>query len=532
MSQAETRSGARGPADGWRGSPVRLRKRLVVAGGWVRAHADVLLPALTVATVALGVGAFDAEAAVRGEAMPWHEALYSTLGLFAFAGNRFGYPQTALLASVYFLAPFVTASAVAEVFLRLVESRTSLLMTGLRGHTVICGAGTVGAMLAESADKHGLAAVFINNTEPERGDRHGALLVKGDMLQPRVRARARVAFADAVYVTTADDLLNLEVATELAAERGARAGNGSPRTFCHVDDDALRAALRGAPQQGGAPADIRYFNCYRLAAKALLGRVFARRWLGAVQLGPGAYLRAGTPITRAASPGEDLPAIVMVVGLGRFGCAVLEQLVDLLPSAVTLWAVDLDRRAIARARARVRPGARMIWWEHTEAEDPRWVRKARAVRESALVFLCTDQDRDNLRYATEIGGEVRVVARVFNAGFGEKFTSVSANGGNLMPVGLRELFAEATPLLVHQRALDPAVAGRSGAWIRTCLRETDTGRTGYLVWLTAAEWAALRQSPQEACVLAEDVLGVPPNAPAWTVVSAEALPRLRPADAP
>ena len=303
MSQAETRSGARWPADGWRGSPVRLRKRLVVAGGWVRAHADVLLPALTVATVALGVGAFDAEATARGEGMPWHEALYSTLGLFAFAGNRFGYPQTALLASVYFLAPFVTASAVAEVFLRLVESRTSLLMTGLRGHTVICGAGTVGAMIAEGADEQGLAAVFINNTEPERGDRHGALLVKGDMLQPRVRARARVAFADAVYVTTADDLLNLEVATELAAERGARAGNGSPRIFCHVDDDALRAALRGAPQQGGAPADIRYFNCYRLAAKALLGRVFARRWLGAVQL-----VRARTCGRAPRSPGQRAPA--------------------------------------------------------------------------------------------------------------------------------------------------------------------------------------------------------------------------------
>ena len=99
----------------------------------LRRRAGVVLAAGATTTIALGLLGFPLEASVRGAHIGPFEALYSTLGLFAFAGNRFGFPQTTLLRFAYFAAPFVSASALVETALRAVADGSSLLLFGLRG---------------------------------------------------------------------------------------------------------------------------------------------------------------------------------------------------------------------------------------------------------------------------------------------------------------------------------------------------------------------------------------------------------------
>lgn len=104
-----------------------MHPRLIFAYVWlakqIRARAGIILAVLTVVTVFCGVAAFQAEGVHRGTPMSVVEALYSTLGLFAFAGNRFGFPETGALVAVYFFAPYITASALLEAAFRMLSAR-------------------------------------------------------------------------------------------------------------------------------------------------------------------------------------------------------------------------------------------------------------------------------------------------------------------------------------------------------------------------------------------------------------------------
>src|SRR4051812_42254934 len=127
----------------------------------MRAHAGRVLVVVASLIILLGPAAMLREARLQGIAMGRWEALYATLGLFAFASNRVGYPQTVALQLVYFAAPAVAASAVFGAFYRVLEERMPMLIGRARGHVVIGGLGNLGTVLCRYLQAHGHAVIAI-----------------------------------------------------------------------------------------------------------------------------------------------------------------------------------------------------------------------------------------------------------------------------------------------------------------------------------------------------------------------------------
>jgi Trk K+ transport system NAD-binding subunit len=435
----------------------------------IRARAGVLLTGLTVVTVVGGVLAFQAEGRHRGDPMSAAEALYSTLGLFAFAGNRYGFPRTLPLVAVYFLAPYITASALLEAAFQMLSARNSILLTGMRGHTVVCGAGSLGVVLAQEHDRARTPTVLVNVDIPETIGGTSALVVVGDMKRQATLRSARAETAGRVYLTAGDDLVNLEVATRLARQFRNAPRHVGPAIFCHIADAALRDTLLGPD----GPGRVNYFNSYRLAAKALVARMFAAGWLPALHVagdgGEEHFLVArGGAFALSAHPPGDAPELVVVVGLGRFGRAVAEQLAELLPARTRLRVVDSGDAAVeaTRQRLRLRPDVDV---HRADVNDTRWRADLEEKGKRALVFLCTDQDRENLRVAMGIARSARTVVRMFDQPFGERFSPAGGDSFELDVAGFRGLFHDAFPMLAYQHEVD-GPHGRRIPRIRTCLR--------------------------------------------------------------
>ncbi len=473
-----------------------MHPRLIFAYVWlakqIRARAGLILALLTVVTVIGGVAAFQAEGVHRDDPMSAAEALYSTLGLFAFAGNRFGFPRTGALVAVYFLAPYITASALLEAVFRMLSQRNSILLAGMRGHTVICGAGNLGVLLAQEHDKARTPTVLVNDELPETTGGTSALVVVGDMKRADTLRNARAESAGQVYLTAGDDLVNLEVAARLAKRFETQPLSTGPAIYCHIADAALRTTLLGP----GGPGRVNYFNSYRLSAKALVARMFAEGWLPALQVAPGAFLVAqGGAFALSGRPPEASPRLVVVVGLGRFGRAVAEQLADLLPADCALRLVDAEPQAVEDACARLahRAGTE---GKVADVTDPVWKEGIEAAGKQALVFLCTDQDRDNLRVAMGLARTARTVVRMFDQPFGERFKPAGGESFELDVAGFQTLFHDAFPMLAYQHDVD-GPEGHRIPRIRSCLRlpgqraVAGQGRDDvprwYLAWLDADE---------------------------------------------
>lgn len=354
----------------------------------------------------------------------------------------------------------------------------------MRGHTVICGAGNLGVLLAQEHDRAHTPTVLVNDEFPETTGGTSALVVIGDMKRGSTLRNARADAAREVYLTAGDDLVNLEVATRLAKRFAKEPLSTGPAIYCHIADAALRDTLLGA----GGPGRVNYFNSYRLSAKALIARMYAAGWLPALQVAPGAYLVGeGGRFALAPAPDESNPGLVVVVGLGRFGRAVAEQLAELLPADTVLRVVDSRPGTIESTRLGHRAGVEVL---EANVTDASWRVGLDTQRRGALVFLCTDQDRDNLRVAMGLSRTARTVVRMFDQPFGERFQPAGGESFELDVAGFRGLFHDALPMLAHQHE----VAGPGGAVIpriRTCLRLPGLPATSdirwYLAWLDPRE---------------------------------------------
>ena len=502
-----------------------MHPRLIFAYVWlarqVRARAGGILAFLTVVTVGGGVVAFQAEGVHRGTPMSVAEALYSTLGLFAFAGNRFGFPETWSLVAVYFLAPYITASALLEAAFRMLSERNSVLLTGMRGHTVIGGAGNLGLLLAREKDRVQTPTVLVNDALPETTDGTNALVVVGDMRRAETLRSARAEAARSVFLTAGDDLVNLEVATRLARRFDGHPAGSGPAIYCHIADAALRDTLLGPD----GPRRVNYFNSYRLSAKALVARMFAAGWIPALQVTAGAYLVARDARFEVATQApEGAPRLVVVVGLGRFGSAVAEQLADLLPDDTLLWLVDNRSAVVEATLARIGGRAGVKGWT-TEATDPVWRRNVDGYGKEALVFLCTDQDRDNLRVAMSLARSARTVVRMFDQPFVERFTPAGGDTFEIDVAGFSGLFHDAFPMLGHQHDVD----GPDGRMprIRTCLRLRDDGERWYLAWLSDYECHAALSAGRDVAVQLSSLAPIEVTIPGgWWLVRSGFLERL------
>lgn len=459
----------------------------------LRERSGVVLGLCAILTILLGLVAFPLEAAARGEQVSLLESLYGTLGLFAFAGNRFGFPQTFLLGVVYFGAPLVAASALVEAALRMAVDGSSFLLVGLRGHSVVGGMGNVGSIIASHLDHEGQMQVLIDWRPDSRtvGERGGArslgphVLIIGDMTGEEVLRRARAQHAAQVFFAAADDLANIEAAACVRA-MSPRGGGASPKVFCHVYDEALREGL--SEERSG----VRYFNSYGLAAKALVARLFWDHWMPSVQMDSRCHL-VGTAGAFSLVAQAPQPPLYVVVGLGRFGLSVLQQLVDAAPVGARVLAVDRDGARVDAAMDSLPPAlALAVERRVMDAMQGDWIDIIPNAERSAVMLFCTDNDRANLAMAMRAAkGGHRTMSRMFDQ---DTWTHLGDSYGDHRNLGValfRELFWNAIPLLTHQGYVaateGDSPSGSKTERIRTCLRLPGGEEHWYLTRLDPAE---------------------------------------------
>jgi Trk K+ transport system NAD-binding subunit len=465
--------------------PDRFLRALLVLVHHMRQRGPSLLVPPALLVLALGAWAFVREARVAGLSCRWDEGLYLTAGLFTFSGNRFGFPRTRLLEFIYFAAPAISASALLGAAAQLLESQVPLVMRRARGHVVVGGLGNLGTTLARhqasaahlvmGLEKDPLAAgVALLRASGQ------ALVLEGDMTQVELLQRARAPWARRVFFVSHLDAVNLDAAFQLRRLIRARAGGADrpPDLFAHVYDMDLSDALRDQllPKGPGDPA-IQVFNSYRFAAKALLAGMVRDGRLRGLRVAPGLVLRrtdwpgaAGVAETHGHDLAHDLERLgkafrlereadggeaerFAVVGLGRFGRAVLRELLDAAPTGARFLVVERSEEAVAQGLESLSAAERARLEVHVgDATGPSALAALDRLKPSAAL-ICTDNDICNLRLALTLQKKsVRTVMRMFDLENSAELSNGLDERG-LQPVGLAQLFRTAIPILTHERKL-------------------------------------------------------------------------------
>ncbi|HEX3957159.1 MAG TPA: NAD-binding protein [Trebonia sp.] len=133
-----------------------------------------------------------------------------------------------MIAGALFVAVFFALLTNVIVSRRIEESLGRVRITGLTGHVLVIGLGTVGLQVVERLVAAGSDVVVVDKNEHNRhlGQARalGVPVVIADATQPRVLASVRLAAASAVAVLTSDDMANLETGLAVRDQLGPRWG--------------------------------------------------------------------------------------------------------------------------------------------------------------------------------------------------------------------------------------------------------------------------------------------------------------------
>ena len=279
-----------------------------------------------IAGLSMGVGVSERD--LSGEGLAGR--LYYVLGLFVLGGLDLGTPTggsalgQGLLWIAYFGAPLITASALIEAAIRLVDP-LGLRMKALDGHVVLGGAGRLTMVYIKKLrerDRRRTVVVVERDPShpsiPELRDSHQATIIIGDITHDEVLRDLRLRRAHRVLLLTGDDFANLDAAAKVLK----RAPNLAGRLVAHVSKlGFMREAV-----SSGVVRDAEIFNGHEFAATKLVEKHLLGRF-------------------------EDTPEsdLVVLIGFGRFGQTVLRQLQQ---QAVRSFdeVVIVDEHASAMAR--------------------------------------------------------------------------------------------------------------------------------------------------------------------------------------
>jgi hypothetical protein len=352
----------------------------------LRTAGRIALPVLAAAAFALGCIGYAETFATHSTGGSATDVLYGAIRLFFFESDGMVAPPWPLDVA-RFLAPAVTAvgaiSATLALFRNAWDRRR---LQRARDHVVVCGAGAKGAHLASEFLATGDTVVVVEREgdKPEIAQLReaGALVVLGDMADPRVLEQARVGHARIVVSLAGADDANVAVAAHARVLSARTARPAALLCLAHVVDPQLRMMLKRQRVLGGASCSVRLIDTFALAA---------RRFLAEHPLENGMQ-----------GPLDPRPVHLVVLGLGTLGRALVIQAIrtghyaNLQPLHVTV----VDRRAEEKYR-------QLLWlWPHLpeacrleviegEFEDPRVrerLRTATAGEALLTVAICVDDD--------------------------------------------------------------------------------------------------------------------------------------------
>lgn len=137
-----------------------------------------------------------------------------------------GFAVTLMLTGAMFVAVFFALLTNMIVSRQIRESLGRQQITGLSGHVLVIGLGTVGLRVVRQLRTAGRDVVVVEKNEHNRHLEQvralGVRVVIADATLPEVLASARLATASAVAVLTSDDLANLETGLAVRDQLGTR----------------------------------------------------------------------------------------------------------------------------------------------------------------------------------------------------------------------------------------------------------------------------------------------------------------------
>jgi voltage-gated potassium channel Kch len=357
-----------------------------------------LLPVLVVffcGFVALQLGVGFSE---RPGVIPLQARLYYTAGLFFLGGMDLGVPlggpdmARKLLWIAYFLAPAVTASALLEAVITLLNLPSRVLWR-LQDHVVIGGGGRTARLFIERIRQDDPHVSIVVVEKSDRIDlealrvRFGIRIIRGDITSTSLLRTLYLSRARRVFLLTDNDFTNLEAAaqiTELEPEL-------LPRVLAHVSNIRMQRLLGTTRVLSG----LTLINTHQLTAAHLVD----------------SRLLAHFEAT------EALDAVV-IAGFGRFGQTVLDTLQSQAASAlqdITIIDRDAHRQAaIFKAEVGFHPEHRIHLFEG-DISDPRlWSQALVGITQPQPVFvLASSDDETNLEAALRLSHAVpsaRIIA--------------------------------------------------------------------------------------------------------------------------
>ncbi len=362
---------------------------------------------------------------VAGE--PLVAKLYYALGLFVLAGIDLGMPSGGpLLARVllwfaYFAAPTVTAGALTEGVLRVLDADVWALRK-LRGHVVMAGCGRLAMLyLARLRERRpGVRVVIVepraDNPNIALARARGARVILGDITDDATLDALGLATAARVLLLTGDDFANLDAATKILA----RVPTIASKLVVHVGD--LRFAKDIENTRVARSCVL--FNSHQVAASHLVDTVLIPHF--------------------ERTPGCDA---LVLGGFGRFGQTVLCELQKRRSNCLRSVVVIDEHATRSMAEFDEHAGsAKAACGEQTvidgDLADPRvWAEATRQCESHHPAFvLGSNDDGANLRTALWLSRRFAgalVVARGFGASTFAKEVSreqgfVTLNVGDLL----------------------------------------------------------------------------------------------------
>ena len=205
----------------------------------------------------------------------YFKALYFAFTLFIFGALDIGFPQSestfvvVVLWTCYFIAPAFTISYAYTI---IEERLLNRLPFNLNRHSVILGMGRTGMFLYEiikRSNSHEKIVIVDRDLQnphiPLYEQARSVWWIRNDFEDPKVLLKARVPRAKRVFITTNNDLANLQ-----AAFKCLELNPGIERIYCHLQNYVMHEDFTESLRRIPKYHKIVIFNAYTSAAQEVL----------------------------------------------------------------------------------------------------------------------------------------------------------------------------------------------------------------------------------------------------------------------
>jgi hypothetical protein len=347
-----------------------------------------LVVAAAAVALVLGYVGFARYFEAVGEQRTFWDILYRDLQLFTIeSGSVSGWVPWELQAA-RFLAPAVTMVTAVAAIAALLSERLSLVrLRFVSDHTVICGLGRKGLLVAEALVGRSERVVVIENDElndhVERLRERGVTVLLGDAADSRLLRRARAGRAKRMLAVCGDDAVNAEVALR-CRDLSRESGGSALDCYVHLVDGDLCRLLKEQELRGSGKDLMRleFFNVFESGARVLVSQYppFSAAdaaaasasphvlVVGCGNMGSNVVARCARDWWRAGAGRERRLTVTVVDREAHARCAAMEarwprlvESCDLVPVEIDVASADFERGAFLDGGPEGRPPGRVAY---------------------------------------------------------------------------------------------------------------------------------------------------------------------------